>query len=83
MADNPGTTSTEVPARAAFHNEGKTLASWVAMTGVVIGALISSFGFLDFTTMTIAVGGVVVLVSLLLGAVLRAVGKGQPKHPRA
>ena len=87
MAENTNTENAYLPDAAPFHNEGKTLASWVAMVGVTIGAIIAAAGFIAPTVWLIVVGGVIVLGSLIAGGVLRSMGHGQPsrsaREPRA
>ncbi|WP_062464792.1 HGxxPAAW family protein [Demequina soli] len=62
----------------APHNHGKTRAAWVTNVGLVIAALIMSVGIaIPVHPLTFAGIGVAV-VSLAAGAVLRALGHGQP-----
>lgn len=79
MAENTNVENAYLPDAAPFHNEGKTLASWVAMIGVTLGAVIAAVGFLAPTVWVIVVGAVVVVASLIAGGVLRSMGHGQPK----
>ncbi|ACZ30528.1 hypothetical protein Xcel_1498 [Xylanimonas cellulosilytica DSM 15894] len=82
MADNNADTraaAAYLPDAAPFHNEGKTLASWVAMIGVTVGAIIAAGGFLAPTLWLIVVGAVIVVGSLIAGVVLRGLGHGQPR----
>ncbi len=91
MAENTtetaGSARDYLPDAAPFHNEGKTLASWVAMIGVTVGAIIIAGGSLAPTLWLIIVGAVVIVGSLIAGAVLRSLGHGQPRpsarEPRA
>ncbi|WP_130412603.1 HGxxPAAW family protein [Xylanimonas ulmi] len=87
MAENTNAENLYLPDAAPFHNEGKTVAAWVAMIGVTLGAIIASAGFLAPTTWVIVAGAVVIVASLVAGAVLRAMGHGQPlatsREPRA
>ncbi|WP_425953826.1 HGxxPAAW family protein [Xylanimonas sp. McL0601] len=87
MAENSNADNVYLPDAAPFHNEGKTVAAWVAMTGVTLGAIIAAIGFLAPTMWVIVVGAVVVVGSLVAGAVLRSLGHGQPRssvrEPRA
>ncbi len=82
MAENQNVESSYLPDAAPFHNEGKTLASWVAMIGVTLGAVIAAIGFVGPTVWVIVVGAVVVVASLIAGGVLRSMGYGQPKPTR-
>ncbi len=83
MAENPAPRNDAagnayLPDAAPFHNEGKTVAAWVAMVGVTVGAVIAAAGFIGPTLWVIIVGAVIVLGSLVAGAVLRSMGHGQP-----
>ncbi|QAY62497.1 hypothetical protein ET495_03665 [Xylanimonas allomyrinae] len=78
MAENPNAENPYLPSAAPFHNEGKTVAAWVAMIGVTLGAIIAAVGFLSPTLWIIVAGAVVVVASLIAGAVLRGMGLGQP-----
>jgi hypothetical protein len=79
MAENTNVENAYLPDAAPFHNEGKTLASWVAMIGVTLGAVIAAIGFVAPTVWVIVVGAVVVVASLIAGGVLRSLGHGQPR----
>ena len=79
MAENSNVENAYLPDAAPFHNEGKTVAAWVAMIGVTLGAIIAGVGFLAPTMWIIVAGAIVVVGSLIAGAVLRAMGHGQPK----
>ncbi|QAY70871.1 HGxxPAAW family protein [Xylanimonas protaetiae] len=79
MAENTSTENAYLPDAAPFHNEGKTLAAWVAMIGVTVGAIIAAAGFVSPTVWLIVVGAVVVVGSLVAGGVLRGMGHGQPR----
>ncbi|SEI79362.1 HGxxPAAW family protein [Demequina mangrovi] len=62
----------------APHNHGRTTAAWVTNIGLVIAALLASVGIaIPVHALTIA-GIVVAVASLAAGAVLRALGHGQP-----
>jgi hypothetical protein len=80
MAENPQAAEIAyLPEAAPYHNEGKTVASWVAMAGVTLGAIIAAIGFAVVLGWVIAVGVVVIVISLVVGLVLRNRGYGQPK----
>ncbi|MCL1871275.1 MAG: hypothetical protein FWF90_12785 [Promicromonosporaceae bacterium] len=87
MAENTSTETAYLPDAAPFHNEGKTVAAWVAMIGVTLGAIIAAAGFIGPWLWVIIVGAVIVVASLVAGVVLRAMGHGQPsqsaREPRA
>lgn len=68
-------------------NHGHTVAAWVTMTGITLGALISAFGLVlaassPSGTVMFVVGLVVVGASLIVGLVLRNLGMGQKKVQR-
>jgi len=78
MAENPNAGNAYLPDAAPFHNEGKTVAAWVAMIGTTAGAVIAAAGFIGPWLWVIIVGAVVVVASLIAGVVLRSMGHGQP-----
>jgi hypothetical protein len=68
-------------------NHGHTVAAWVTMTGITLGTLISAFGLVLAASspsglVMFVAGMVVVAASLLVGLVLRNLGKGQKKVQR-
>lgn len=61
-------------------NHGRTLAGWVLSTGLVVASLLVAFG-MTLSIMALNWAGIAVVgVSLVGGAVLRALGYGQPLH---
>ena len=62
----------------ANHNEGMTLAAWVTTGMIVLGVLIAAIGLMIPQFALLWVGGAVVVAGLIAGAVLRALGHGQP-----
>ncbi|GMA37437.1 HGxxPAAW family protein [Demequina litorisediminis] len=62
----------------AHSNHGKTTAAWVTNTGLVIAALVMAFGIAIPTWPLVWVGVGIAVVSLAAGAILRALGHGQP-----
>lgn len=67
-----------LPPAAPFHNEGKTLASWVTMAGITLGAIVAGFAVALASVWMFCVGAAVIVVSLVVGLVLRKLGFGQP-----
>jgi len=67
----------QLPAPAS-HNEGKTVASWVTNSGIVLGVTISGIGLMIPNSVLTWAGIGVVAAALVAGAVLRALGNGQP-----
>lgn len=59
-------------------NAGMTTAGWVTNVGIVVAVLIGAIGmsFPNWPVVWVGVG--LVVVSLIAGAVLRALGHGQP-----
>jgi len=69
----------DLPPKAPFHNEGKTVAGWVMFWGVCLGAVVTALG-LVLWQMGVLVAGVAVLVlTVVASIVLSAVGLGQPR----
>jgi hypothetical protein len=62
----------------ANHNEGKTPAAWATNAGIVVGVIISGIGFMIPAMTLVWVGVGVTAAALIGGAVLRALGYGQP-----
>jgi len=67
----------QLPAPAA-HNEGKTIAAWVTNGGIVLGVTISGIGLMIPNAALSWAGLGVAAAALIAGAVLRALGHGQP-----
>jgi hypothetical protein len=70
------------------NNHGHTVAAWVTMAGITLGALISAFGLVLAASSSsglvmFVVGLVVVGVALIVGLVLRNLGMGQKKVQRS
>lgn len=62
----------------AHHNHGRTLAGWFTSAGLVLGGLLVTLG-MSFIYHPLTWAGIVVaVVALVGGAVLRALGYGQP-----
>ena len=64
------------------HNHGHTVAAWVTMSGITLGALLAAWGVLVAQSSSawlvlFLLGFVVIGVSLIVGLVLRNLGKGQ------
>lgn len=64
-------------------NEGRTVASWVTMAGLFVGIVLLGVGFaMAQNAIVMLVGGAVVAVGLIAGAILRAAGFGQKQRQR-
>lgn len=75
-----------LPPVAPPTNHGHTVAAWVAMAGVMLGATIVAVGFVVPALWLVWTGAGVIAVALVLGGVLRKAGLGQPQPaptPRA
>lgn len=67
-----------LPPVAPPTNHGHTVAAWVAMAGVMLGATLVAIAFVAPATWLIWAGAAVAVVALLVGGVLRRAGLGQP-----
>lgn len=59
-------------------NSGMTTAAWVTNVGIVVAVLVGAIGMAFPVWPVVWVGVGLVVVSLIAGAVLRALGHGQP-----
>jgi hypothetical protein len=59
-------------------NDGRTPAGWATNGLIVLGALISAIGLMIPSLPLAWVGAGVVVAALAVGAVMRALGHGQP-----
>lgn len=78
MSDR-GVTGADLPERA-HANHGRTAAAWVAAGGVTVAALIAAIGVGAAAWTWVWVGSIVAVASLAAGAVLKALGHGQPSR---
>ncbi|PZR52473.1 hypothetical protein DNL40_11295 [Xylanimonas oleitrophica] len=78
MAENPNAEIAYLPEAAPFHNEGKTVASWVAMAGVTLGAVVAAVAVALASLWLFVAGFGVIALALVVGLVLRNMGYGQP-----
>lgn len=62
----------------ANHNEGKTLAAWVTNGLIVLGSLIIAIGLMIPNLVWVWPGAAIIVIGLVVGAVLRGLGHGQP-----
>lgn len=67
-----------LPPVAPPRNHGHTVAAWVAMAGVMLGATLAAVGFVVPAVWLVWTGAAVAVVALLVGGVLRKAGLGQP-----
>jgi hypothetical protein len=68
---------TDLPDPAAA-NHGMTTAAWVLNGGLVFAALVIGVGMMIERDVVTWIGVALAVVSLIAGAVLRALGHGQP-----
>ena len=71
-----------LPPVAPPRNHGHTVAAWVAMTSVMVGATVVAVGFVVPASWLVWTGVGVVVLGLLVGGVLRKAGLGQPEPSR-
>ena len=64
----------------AHANHGRTVAAWVTNVGIALAALIAAIGVATAAWTLVWVGSIVAVVSLIAGAVLKALGHGQPRR---
>ena len=81
MADKPLDRSEKayLPEVAPPTNHGHTLAAWVTVTMVMVGAVVAAAGLLASRMWLFWVGLGVIVAAALVGRVLRAFGFGQPE----
>lgn len=64
---------------AAPTNHGKTPAAIVTNTGITVGALGAGVGFALWDMLWVWIGGGVIAAALVVGAAMKAMGKGQTR----
>jgi hypothetical protein len=67
----------DLPAMA-HANHGRTVAAWATTVGISLAALIAALGVGTVTWPLVWVGLIAAVASLMAGAVLKALGYGQP-----
>ena len=68
-----------LPPMAPYRNHGKTVAGWALFWALVVASSVIALGFVIPSKTVIIIGGVLVVVGLILGQTLRAMGMGQPR----
>lgn len=71
--------SYELPPLSPHTNEGKTVAGWTLMWGSTLGAAFVAFSVIFWLQWALIVGVIIIVVSLVLSQVMRAMGMGQPR----
>lgn len=69
---------TYLPPSAPPTNHGHTTAAWVTVIVIMVGAVFSAVSFAAGQPVLVWIGGAVMLIGLVVGAVLRMLGFGQP-----
>ena len=64
----------------AHPNHGRTAAAWVTTVGISVAALIAAIGIGTAMWAWVWTGSIVAVVALVTGAVLKALGHGQPRR---
>jgi hypothetical protein len=82
QASVPERETVVLPDAAPHSNHGRTLAGWTLTWGVVLGCAVVAVGMVVPSMPMIWIGSGVVVVALALGAILRALGHGQPRVTR-
>lgn len=72
----------KLPAGGPPPNEGRTVAAWTTVAIILVGAVMAALGVALGQAWLDWVGAVVIVGGLVVGAVLRAAGYGQPKRAR-
>ncbi len=72
----------ELPHKAPYQNEGKTVAGWVMFWGVCLGATVTALGLVLWQMVVLYAGIAVLAVAIIASIVLSAVGMGQPRDRR-
>jgi len=68
-----------LPEAAPPTNHGHTLAAWVTVTVVIVGAVVAAAGLLAGRMWLFWVGLGLVVLAAVIGRVLKALGFGQPE----
>lgn len=71
-----------VPVGSPPPNEGRTVAAWTTVAIVLVGAIVVALGVAFGQLWLDWVGAAVIVVGLVVGAVLRSAGYGQPRRTR-
>lgn len=61
----------------APHNHGRTRAAWVTNVSIIVGALFACVGFAISVSPLMWIGGAIIVIGMITGGVLRALGHGQ------
>ncbi len=62
----------------AYSNHGRTQAAWVTNGGITLGSLVAGIGFTIWELSYVWIGAGVVTAALIVGGVMKSMGKGQP-----
>ncbi|MFC7406784.1 HGxxPAAW family protein [Georgenia alba] len=83
MAQIPQPETYTLPPTAPFDNHGRTKAAWVLVFGVSLGVLVGGLGMILARQELMIAGAAVTVLSLVVSAVMRAVGLGQADARKA
>lgn len=70
----------QLPSKAPYSNEGKTVAGWVMFWGVCLGAVVTALGLILWNMGVLVAGIAILVVGIVASIVLSAVGMGQPRN---
>jgi hypothetical protein len=79
MVDKPNAEIAHLPPAIPPTNHGHTVAAWVTMLGILLGAVVAAIGVLVSQPVVFWVGMAVIVVANVVGLVLRNMGYGQAK----
>ncbi len=74
--------SADLPPYAAPGNHGNTVAAWVTVAIVIVGALTAALGVIVTSTALFVSGFAVIVGAVVVGRVLKMLGLGQPDRVR-
>lgn len=75
-------TGENLPANPPPANHGRTGAGWALFAGGAIAALVAAIGFILLLLPLIIAGAAVAVLSIIVSAIMRAVGYGQVERIR-
>jgi hypothetical protein len=81
MADGTKPRPDYLPPGTPPANHGRTPAAWTTILLVTLGSVVCALGFIFGSTPLAVAGGVVVVVGLVVGKVMQAMGLGQRRGP--
>lgn len=76
-SDEPARPAVQPPPGPPPENHGRTSAAWVTVTLITLGGIITAVAMIAGSLPVSIAGGVVVVLGLVAGRVMRAMGLGQ------